>query len=178
MNVLIIYATIEGQTGKIAKFAEELVRDAGHQVSIVDSREKVSDLDLEGIDAVILAAPVHERRHPLPFEVVLSANSNELEKRRTLMLSISLSAAFPEGLEEAQEYLTEMKMRAGFTPDEEMLVAGAIRSDKYDYFASQIVRHVVLRGRDVDANATEHEFTNWDALTAKIAAFLSEEPVA
>ena len=178
MNVMIIYATIEGQTGKIAKFAEKLTRDAGHEVSIVDSRERMSDLELEGIDAVILAAPVHERRHPLPFEVVLSANTKELEKRRTLMLSISLNAAFPEGREEAQEYLTEMKMRAEFTPDEEMLVAGAIRSDKYDYFASQIVQHVVLRGREVDANADEHEFTDWDALTAKIGAFLSAEQAA
>ncbi len=178
MNVMVIYATIEGQTGKIAKFVANLVRDAGHQVSIIDSHDKVSDLELEGIDAVILAAPVHERRHPLPFEVVLSANSKELEKRRTLMLSISLNAAFPEGREEAQEYLTEMKMRAEFTPDEEMLVAGAIRSDKYDYFASQIVQHVVLRGREVDANADGHEFTDWDALTAKIGAFLLAELAA
>jgi menaquinone-dependent protoporphyrinogen oxidase len=178
MKVLIIYATIEGQTGKIAKFAENLVRDVGHEVSIVDTREKVSDLDLERIDAVILAAPVHERRHPLPFEVVLSANSKELENRRTLMLSVSLSAAFPEGHEEAQEYLTEMKMRAGFSPDAELLVAGAVRGSKYDYFASQIVRHVVLRGRDVDENADEHEFTDWDALAAKIGDFLSKDQAA
>ena len=175
MNVLIIYATIEGQTGKIANFAEELVRKAGHDVRIIDSREKVSDVDFDGIDSVILAAPVHERRHPLPFEVVLSANGEELKKRRTLMLSISLSAAFPEGLEDAQDYLTEMKMRADFEPDEELLVAGAIRTNKYDYFASQIVRHVVLRGRDFDADAGEHEFTDWEKLTSKIKAFLATE---
>ena len=175
MNVLIIYATIEGQTGKVAGFAEELVRNSGHEVSIIDAREKVSDVDFEGIDSVILAAPVHERRHPLPFEVVLSANGEELKKRRTLMLSISLSAAFPEGLEDAQDYLTEMKMRADFEPDEELLVAGAIRTSKYDYFASQIVRHVVLRGRDFDADAGEHEFTDWDKLTSKIKGFLAAE---
>ena len=91
------------------------------------------------------------------------------------MLSISLSAAFPEGLEDAQDYLTEMKMRADFEPDEELLVAGAIRTNKYDYFASQIVRHVVLRGRDFDADAGEHEFTDWEKLTSKIKAFLATE---
>ncbi|MGI9389313.1 MAG: flavodoxin domain-containing protein [Boseongicola sp.] len=173
MNVLIIYATIEGQTGKIAKFAENLVRDAGHEVRAINSQEKVSDVDFEGIEGVILAAPVHERRHPLPFEVVLSAHHDELAKRRTLLLSVSLSAAFPEGLEEANEYLVEMKMRAGFDPDEELLVAGAIRTEKYDYFASQIVRHVVLRGRNFDPNAGAHEFTNWDELSSKIGSFLS-----
>jgi len=175
MNVLIIYATIEGQTGKIAKFAENLVREAGHDVRIIDSQEKVSDVDFEGTDSVILAAPVHERRHPLPFEVILSAHGEELKKRRTLMLSISLSAAFPEGLEDAQDYLTEMKMRAEFAPDEELLVAGAVRTSKYDFFASQIVRHVVLRGRDFDPDAGEHEFTDWDKLTSKLSEFLTAE---
>ncbi len=88
------------------------------------------------------------------------------------MISVSLSAAFPEGMEEAQDYVTEMNMRTGLTPDSQILAAGAIRTGKYDYFAQQVVRYVVLRGRKFDPGADEHEFTDWVGLAAGISEFL------
>ncbi|NNE51675.1 MAG: protoporphyrinogen oxidase [Sulfitobacter sp.] len=171
MKVLILYGTVEGHTGKIANFVTDQVREAGHEVALVDT-DDVAQISFEGVDAVILAASVHQRRHPKNFEASVSAHREDLRARKTLMLSVSLNAAFPEGLEEAGEYLTEMKMRTNFTPDHEMLVAGAVRTGHYDYFAMQVVRHVVLRGRDVDPEAGEHEFTDWDAVGAQVGAFL------
>ena len=88
-------------------------------------------------------------------------------------MSVSLNAAFEEGLDEAQDYVTELKMRTGFSPDEEVLVAGAVRTEEYDYFAMQVIRHVVLRNRDHDPASGTHEFTDWDALSARIARFVS-----
>lgn len=172
MNVLIAYASIEGQTAKIARFIEEQVRQAGHDAVLFDTADITAPPAIDGFDRVILAAPVHERRHPSEFEVFLAGRIRDLESVRTLLISVSLSAAFPEGLEEAGEYLTELKMRTGFTPDAEMLVAGAIRSSHYDYFAAQVVRHVVLRGREVETRDGEHEFTDWDALSQQVTGFL------
>ena len=173
MTVMILFATVEGQTGKIARFVEKEVRRAGQEVVLVDVGEKMASVSYEGIDKVILAAPVHARRHPEPFEVFLVSDRRALANQSTLLISVSLSAAFPEGLEEAGEYLTELKMRTGFTPDAEALVAGAVRTNQYDYFAAQVVRHVVLRGRDFDPSADEHEFTNWQALATKLSEFLA-----
>ncbi|WP_112320982.1 flavodoxin domain-containing protein [Oceanibium sediminis] len=172
MTVMILYATVEGQTEKIARFAADTVRAAGRQPVLVNS-DTQDALALEGVEAVILAAPVHERRHPPSFERAISAHRDELAARRTLLLSVSLSAAFPDGHEDAEDYLLEMKMRTDFTPDSEALVAGAIKSRDYDYFKSVVVRHVVLRDRDVDASVTEHEFTDWDGLEQLITGFLA-----
>ncbi len=177
MNILIIYESIEGQTEKIARFVQEQVRNSGHEAALFNAGDAIAPLSLEGIDKVILAAPVHERRHPREFEVLLAAGKRDLEGIRTLLISVSLSAAFPEGLEEAGEYLTELKMRTDFTPDSELLVAGAVRTGKYDYFASQIVRHVVLRDREADATE-EHDFTDWAALSKSVAEFLGENTSA
>lgn len=176
MSVIIAFATIEGQTGKIAQFVEEKVRDLGHDVTVFDAGDKSEDIKLKGADYVILAAPVHERRHPKTFEVFLSAQAKQLAARKTLLLSVSLNAAFPEGLEEAQEYVDEMKMRTEFEPDVQVLVAGAVRRSGYDYYASQVLRHVVLRGRDVDPNVDVHEFTDWEALAKALSAFVGTGP--
>lgn len=171
MTVMIIYATVEGQTGKIANFAADKVRDLGSEVVTIDANTSEM-ISLDNIEAVILAAPVHERRHPRKFEAMLSSYREELEARPTLLLSVSLSAAFNEGLAEAKDYLTEMEMRTNFNPTTDACVAGAIRTSKYDYFASQIVRHVVLRDREFDSGVEEHEFTDWGNLANIVTAFL------
>jgi len=173
MNVLIVFATIEGQTGKVARFIECEIQKAGHEAFIFDVSEETQSNSFEGVDKVVLAAPVHERRHPKSFEVFLASQRHELEARQTLLISVSLSAAFEDGLEEANDYVVEMKMRTGFTPDTEVLVAGAVRSDSYDYFQSQVVRHVVLRDRNYDPGKSEQEFTDWHALSATLMDFLS-----
>ena len=126
MTVLVVFASIEGQTRKIAAFIEQIVRKSGRDVRLVDTEDMTAEIPLGDAESVVLAAPVHERRHPEGFEVFLTANRQELEARRTLLLSVSLNAAFEEGREEAEEYLTELKMRSGFTPAAEALVAGAV----------------------------------------------------
>jgi menaquinone-dependent protoporphyrinogen oxidase len=172
MTVLIAFATIEGQTGKIARFVETEIRKARHDVVIFNVADETRPISFDGVDKVILAAPVHERRHPEAFEVFLAGQRHELQSRHTLLISVSLSAAFGDGLEEANDYVVEMKMRTGFSPSCEALVAGAVRGGGYDHFQYQVVRHVVLRDRDYEPGTGEHEFTDWQALSGTIANFL------
>ncbi|MFK7939126.1 MAG: flavodoxin domain-containing protein [Roseovarius sp.] len=172
MTILIIYSTIEGQTGKIVQAIHTNLQKAGHDVRIADAGNKTLELSFDGVDKVILAAPVHERRHPKPFELLVTADAAALKARQTLMVSVSLKAAFAETREEAQDFLDEMKLRTGLEPDAEMLVAGAVHPGYYDYYAEQILRHVILQGQDVDPH-TEHEFTDWQALEAGVTAFVT-----
>lgn len=173
MNILIIFETVEGQTGRIVRAVVDQARDMGHDVTVHDLSEKSALLPIESADRVILAAPVHERRHPRGFEAMLSARGKEIAARPSLLLSVSLKAAFPEGLEEARDYLVEMEMRTGFQPMQDALVAGAVRMNSYDYFQSQIVRHVALAGHDVALQDGVKEFTDWDALRQTVEGFLS-----
>ena len=172
MSVLIAYASIEGQTRKIANFLESLAIDSGATVHLHNTLEPTATVDFGDVDTVILAAPVHERRHPMRFEAFVTSKRNALNSRKTLMISVSMSAAFPEGQEDAQDYLDEMKMRAALDTDADILVAGAIRSRNYGYYETQVLKHVVLRGRGFDPSLQEHEFTDWDALKAGVRAFL------
>lgn len=175
MSILIIYGTVEGQTGKIAHFIRSRAAEAGLDARLFDTSDLTAKISFDGVDTVIAAASVHERRHPTAFEVFLATNAKELEVRRTLMISVSLSAAFPDGREDAQDYLDDMKMRTRFKPDEEMLVAGAIRGSSYDYFARQVVRYVVLKDRNFEPTVSEHEFTDWGALGERVTSFLMRQ---
>ena len=172
MKTLIVYATIEGHTQKVADHLAQKLEDAGHDVATFNAMDRTAEVSVQPFDKILLAGSVHERRHPKPFEVFLSGNAEALAKKPTLLISVSMSAAFPKGADEALEYVEEMQMRTGFTPTETLCVAGAIKLAKYDYYALQVLRHVVLRDRDFDPTQNEHEFTDWEALDKAVDAFL------
>jgi menaquinone-dependent protoporphyrinogen oxidase len=176
VEFLIVFETVEGQTRKIAERVEQQIQAAGHGVRLFNTENRFAQCTFDGCDKVVLAAPVHERRHPASFEDFVASNRDELKVRPTLLISVSLKAAFPEGLEEAQDYLIEMEMRTGFDPDHEVLAAGAIRTASYGYFESQVVHDVVLDGRDVDLVEGMREFTDWDQLGVDVAAFMQATP--
>ncbi len=171
MTIAIIFATLEGHSGKLARFVKTVTDQAGLE-STVSEVTAGSPVSLRGIDAAILIASVHERRHPDLFEAAVTALAEDLSRIPTLMLSVSLSAAFEEGHEDARDYLDEMKMRTGLAPTREALVAGAVKLDRYDYFATQVVKWVVLRDRHHDPEQGNHEFTDWGKLRRDVEAFL------
>lgn len=173
LSILIAYGTIEGQSGKIARYCQRLAEEGDERVVLIDTSVPTSRLTFDGVNRIILIGSVHERRHPKFFELFVSTHRKEIGRRRTLLLSVSLSAAFPEGREEAQDYVDEMKMRTRLKPSEEILVAGAVKGGRYGYYEKQVIRHVVLRGREYDPDAREHEFTDWDALARGVDAFLA-----
>ncbi|MEP6065243.1 MAG: flavodoxin domain-containing protein [Paracoccaceae bacterium] len=177
MSLVIAFGTVEGQTDKIARFIENIVKDTDEDVQVIDTAHQTSTVNFEGVDTVILVASVHERRHPTRFEAFVTSEQKALALRRTLMISVSMSAAFPEGHEDAQSYLDEFKLRTDLDPDAEMLVAGAIRSREYDYYATQVLKHVVLRGRSFDPAVQEHEFTDWEGLGDGVSAFLEGKSI-
>lgn len=176
VEFLILFETVEGQTRKIVDRVDQQLRAAGHGVWLFNTEDRLASLSFDDIDKVILAAPVHERRHPKSFEVLIGSSLSDLKSRQTLLISVSLKAAFPEGMAEAQDYLKEMEMRTDFEPDFRALTAGAVRTSSYDYFESQVVQHVALDGRDVDLVNGVHEFTDWDKLHADVAEFISATP--
>lgn len=176
MSILIAYGTIEGQTGKIAKFIDAALQAQGHQTVLLDTSDTSRDVDWTTIEKAVLAGSVHERRHPKAFEVFVYAHRAELNAMPTLVASVSLNAAFPEGEAEALEYVQEMKSRCGLDGGRDLLVAGALRSARYDYYATQVLQHVILRGKPYNPHETEHEFTDWESVKAVVTEF-AEQPV-
>ena len=65
-------------------------------------------------------------------------------------------------------------MRTQFQPDDNALIAEAVRPESYGYFESEIIRHVVLGDKNIDPEDGVREFTDWDAFTKTVSAFLMD----
>lgn len=173
MKILIAYASSEGQTAKICRKIETQVSAAGHDVTMFDTGDRKSNVHMADFDRVILAGSVHQQRHQEALEVFMVANAANLEKIPNLLVSVSLSAAYRAGRDEAQSYVDLLIDRTGVTPGDVHLAAGAIRTGEYDFFSAQIIRHLILPGKHIDPNTKEHEFTDWERLKERVATFLA-----
>jgi menaquinone-dependent protoporphyrinogen oxidase len=174
MKVLIAYATTEGQTRKISQAVADQVVELGHQVELLDAARKRRDVHADDFDTFIVAASVHQDRHQNEIEVFVTASLEVLTAKPGMFISVSLAAAFDEKAADATAYISDFTARTGWTPDQSLAVAGAVRSEEYDYFQQQILEHVVLKDQDELRADEPHEFTDWTGLANSVKEFLEQ----
>src|SRR6476620_9146098 len=63
-NILIAYATRQGQTEKIARHVAEFLRSNAHTVDLIDTDQMHPAKELGPIDAALVAAPIHAGGYP------------------------------------------------------------------------------------------------------------------
>ena len=170
MKILIVYATSEGQTRKIAKFLSDMLEKSGAEVELRDSKRRMTGLDVPSFDGAIIAGSVHLSLHQETLTSFIVAHRKDLENLPTMLVSVSLSIAFKMGDKEASRYVNDLIEYTGFTPTTVSLVAGALRFDEYDYFMEQIIEHVLLDEREQIHE--DKEFTDWTALEQDVENFL------
>jgi len=96
MNILIAYATSEGQTRKIARFCADHLITQGHSVELlplVDDTDDDDPVDMSRFDAAILAGSVHGGRLQPQLLRFAARHAAALTGRSGLFLMVSLAAA-------------------------------------------------------------------------------------
>jgi menaquinone-dependent protoporphyrinogen oxidase len=165
MNILICYATTEGQTRKIAQAMTETAIEAGHRVACIDATI-VDDREIDRHDAVIMAGSVHIGRYQAALTHRISAWLDKLKTKPNAFVSVSLAAASDdpddlEGLEKCAEKLFE---QTGWTPDQVHHAAGAFRYTQYDFFKRWAMRFIAMQKGASTDTSRDKEYTDWDAL--------------
>jgi menaquinone-dependent protoporphyrinogen oxidase len=173
MAHLVVYGTVEGHTRKIAQAIADQISAAGDTAHLHDAGTPIGDLSLDDFRSCIVAAPVHQKRHPDAVVDFVRAAVDKLNAGPSAFISVSLAAAFPDGADDARAFVDHFLQRTGWTPQVTHCAAGAVQCSEYDYFTEQILRHVVLKDHeDVDVSG-EQVFTDWDALKTFVKDFLA-----
>lgn len=174
MKFLVIYGTVEGHTRKVAERASEQISANNHDVDVMDGESLATLPELTSYDGVIVASPIHQERHHDSIINLVLAHRAQLESVPTAFISVSLSAATPEGRSAAQQYVDRFTWVTKFQPTMILLLGGALRYSEYDYFKVEIVKHIVMRTSGEFEQTGDHEFTDWDELAGFIDKFLAE----
>lgn len=165
MYLLIAYATTDGQTRKIARFAADRLAAAGHAVELVNA-EDTEGLDLSRFDGAILAGSLHAGGYQKALARFATDQAAALALMPTLFLAVSLSAAGndPEDWNGLRRCLAEFEVATGWTPERVEHVAGAFRFSEYDFFRAWAMRRIADQKAETVEPGKDKEYTDWAAL--------------
>lgn len=174
MNILIAYATVEGQTRKIAATASEFFESRGWHVALQNTFGMM-EFTLDRPDAALLLAPVHAGRYPTAFAHFVHQEAEWLNSIPSAFVSVSLSIVsdIAEERQEGEDYPTGLLAETGWQPVAIHHAAGALRLTEYDFFKRWMVKRIArkLPSKQKDG---DREFTDWAALDLFLAEFANE----
>ena len=158
-DALVVYASVEGHTERIARRIAEVLRGAGHRVDVMPAG---TSLDLSSHAGVIVGASVHYGHHPAWLASVLREN-RVAAARKSAFFSVSLSAN--------QHYAERLLGQADWAPQLTAVFRGALQYRKYGPIKRLVVRtFAAIAGHDTDTSR-DYDYTDWEAVERFASAF-------
>lgn len=171
-QILVFYATLEGQCRKVAEHAAGRLRDKGLGVRLLDVRDVHPGLSLQDFRAALIVAPVHASLHPRKLVSFVRQHRDQLALMPVQMLSVSLAQAGVE-LDQASTVQRERAAAGvrhvvalfckatGFPADSVTSIAGCLAYSQYGFLKRLMMRHMARKaGRSTDTSC-DHEYTDF-----------------
>ena len=164
-RTLILYATTEGHTARIAERIAQSLRDKGYRVDSRPADAGSTSPDPGAYDGVMIGASIHYGRHPGYLRTLVRTLRSTLAARPSAFFSVSLSAGGPGAKPKAaQRYLETFLRQTGWQPRQTAAFAGALQYSKYGALKRMVmIVFVGLAGGDTDTSR-DYEYTDWDAV--------------
>ena len=165
-KVLIVYATKEGQTERIARSMSDALTADGHQVVLVDADHQKPPADLRNFDAIAVGGPIHAGGYPRSIERFARENRHALAKVRSAFFSVGLAVASrtSDGRAQTLVLVRKFEERTGFHPERVELIAGALPYSKYNFVVRYVMRRIAAKeGGDTDTSR-DYEYTDFPAV--------------
>jgi len=165
-NVLIVYATKEGQTEKIARRVAGTLAAAGHRAELVDADEVVTPLDLAHFQVAVVGGPIHVGGYPRSLVRFVREHRQFLERVPSAFFSVGLAveSQTSDGRAQTLEVVERFVKRTGWRPGRVELIAGALPYSKYNFLIRFVMRRIAAKeGGDTDTSR-DYEYTNWPSV--------------
>jgi menaquinone-dependent protoporphyrinogen oxidase len=176
-DVLVFYATSEGQTRRIAERIAADIGARGFNVRAIDvTTTDAARVAWDKVRGVVLGASLHAGHHQRAAVEFAKAFRQRLNLYPSAFFSVSLSAASknPNEVATAARLARELPEQAGWQPTIVECFAGRLAYTRYGWLTRQIMRRIARKeGGPVDT-ARDHELTDWDAV-ARFATRMAEE---
>lgn len=101
--VLIVYATREGHTRRIAEHLAATIRTRGHEAEVRNAADLPRDFSVDRYGAAVVSASVHQGKHEPEMATFVERNRAALEQIPAVFLSVSLTETTGEDPHAAPE---------------------------------------------------------------------------
>jgi menaquinone-dependent protoporphyrinogen oxidase len=179
-EILVLFATREGQTEKIARRMTAVLEAKGHRVDLRDVDRTSRDLDLRRYQVIFVGSPVRVGSY-LPSIVRFVRNHRDaLERAPAAFFSVSLAVAShsgerkSDGRAETLRVVEKLTRTTGWRPRRVELIAGALPYSKYSFLVRFVMRRISAHaGGDTDTSR-DYEYTDWNAVDRFASEFVEQ----
>lgn len=165
-SVLILYATREGQTEKVATRIFQYLEHAGiaaHLVNAADAAVR-NQLDFSAYDLLVFGASMHAGGLEKELVQCINSNADQIAAQQRSFFLVLLSAATQDSklrtvsLADARQKM--QKQLAVVFADTEM-IAGALVYSKYSWPLRWLMRRIAARADAATDPSQDYEYTDW-----------------
>lgn len=183
--ILIVYATREGLTRRVAERVAAAMRAQGREVDVVDAadRSAAAAVDVARCAGAIVAGSVHAGRHEPELVAFAAAHGAALDGVPNAFLSVSMAAADAvhidepalraESQAERDKAVEDFVTATGWRPKVVKPVAGALQYTRYNWLIRFGMRMLAKRKHGPTDTSRDYVFTDWDDLDRFAAGFVA-----
>ena len=163
-NVLVVYATHDGQTRKIAERIATVLRVHRHVVELLDATQS-REVDLTRFEAVFIGSPMRAQSYLRPVERFVRLHRPALERIPSLFFSVNLAVLNKtDGPAQTMKLVNKLLADTGWHPRRIELVAGALPYTRYNFLVRFMMKRIIRKqGGDTDTSR-DYEYTDWAAV--------------
>ena len=180
---VVLYATREGHTRRIAEYVGAKIVALGHTAEVHDVSALREPFDVCRYRGAIIAASIHGGRHETEMVEFVKRHRRALEGMSAAFLSVSLSEAVVEATcgAEARREKADDKVRekialflhaTEWRPRRVEPVEGALLYSRHGALARFVMRLRAKRYCISTDTSSDHEYTDWDALERFVDEFV------
>lgn len=166
-NILIIYATTDGQTLRIGQRLRQVIEAGGHSVTL-EPVERSAQIDLQAFDRIVVGASIRYGKHsPLVHDFV-RRNARVLASKPNAFFTVNVVARKPEKSQpDTNPYLLKFLKQIAWKPSQLAVFAGKINYPLYGPLDRLVIRLIMWMTHGPTQADAVVEFTDW----AQVEAF-------
>ena len=165
-NIIIIYATTDGQTRKICQRLQEVIEQQTHHVTLVPIQD-APRIDVAAFDKIVIGASIRYGKHSPLIADFIKKNKSLLDSRPSAFFSVNVVARKPEKSKPEQNpYLRKFLGQITWKPGKLAVFAGKIDYPSYRFFDRLMIRLIMWMTKGPTDPKAVVEFTDWGQVEA------------
>ncbi|OQX36649.1 MAG: hypothetical protein B0D91_08655 [Oceanospirillales bacterium LUC14_002_19_P2] len=175
---LLLYASRDGQTEKIAHVIASELKQCGQTVECLSLEEGTAHFNLDQYDSILIGSPIRYGHHlPEVFDFIRQ-HETFLNQHPSGFFSVNLTARKPEkNRPETNSYLQKFLGKITWKPGMTGVMAGSLLYSRYRWFDRVMIQLIMkITGGNTDTSK-DIEYTDWDAVqqfARKYSEYLKE----
>lgn len=175
-SIALIYASLHGQTKKIAKHMKAHLENQGIKAPLLCAEDSLSEEIPPDIDGAVIGGPVYAKRYPSSLIEWIPRHKALLDSKPLAFFSVSLNAAdqHPEARQADDEMIQKFLKKTQLSPQYVASFAGSLNFSDYNWFLKFLMRRLSAKAGGSTDTSKDYEYTDWRAVDAFIEDFAHE----